>query len=915
VTLGFSLASRSCFLLAAFALLALPQSAAAQSDARHAMLVLVVDQPGRVFAQRILEGIQQSTRDSIGLSTYVEFLGPSVLESPAVIADRERLVVSRYSRLNIEVLVAVGDQTLPLASRLRREFFPSAKLHFVAISKASVPPDLAQGEGIILDMNPIGTVNIVLKMMPEVTRLVVVGGTALPDETIREQFRSSLKSLVRQVEVTYLTGLPLPELQRELERIPPNSLFVLTSNFSDRSGRATTNPDQAEYISNFGALPVIEGSDLSLGIGALGGDLVAFRHIGAELGRRVLRTIETGNAAAGIEYSPAPRIRAFDWRQLRKLGIPESRAPKGFALHYRKPGFLEEHLGKLLLGLSILALQAILIFFLLAERRRRSQSQQRMARQLELEASISKASAELTAADYGQLPQHLQSVSADLARILRADLVLSWRFESPAVPPRPFHWWPPSPLPPPVANLPALAPHLRSGRELHLPSPSPALTDPAAEFHSLQILPLRAGDHLIGSLAFASSSSGFDRREECLPALRVFSDMIAQTMSRSLVEERERQAEERNRAMLASLPGFVAMLDTAGRILKLSDRLDLHLELLPPPLASAREGADFLSLWSAEPNAASLCAGIRSVIDLTEDRFRAEFRYDTPKGPRWLEARIEALSGSDRGAVVSFVDITDGKLAEAENTRNRETVYHLNRVASLGELTASLAHEINQPLAGILSSAEAAAELLDRPDPDLQEALAAVHDIIEDDKRAGSLIQGMRSMLRRKAEGVRAVDLSSAVSDTLQLIANEARLKQVVLRSELVAGLPLIAAVPAQLQQVVINLLSNAIDAVNSLPPPRRLLLIRTRLDDSSQSAFLEVRDSGPGIPARLLPTVFEPFVTTKEQGLGLGLPICRSIVESFGGRITADNSLEGGAVFRVYFRSFQESPATRTSR
>jgi C4-dicarboxylate-specific signal transduction histidine kinase len=152
-------------------------------------------------------------------------------------------------------------------------------------------------------------------------------------------------------------------------------------------------------------------------------------------------------------------------------------------------------------------------------------------------------------------------------------------------------------------------------------------------------------------------------------------------------------------------------------------------------------------------------------------------------------------------------------------------------VAALGELTASLAHEINQPLAAILNSAEAAAALLDRASPDIAEAMEAIHDIIQDDKRAGSVIHKMRGML---------------------------------------------------------NLVTNGIEAAEIMPD-RRVVEIRTcpRAHDRMQT--LEVRDSGPGIPSGKLTTVFEPFYTTKREGLGFGLSICRSIVDSFGGRITVE--------------------------
>ncbi len=230
-------------------------------------------------------------------------------------------------------------------------------------------------------------------------------------------------------------------------------------------------------------------------------------------------------------------------------------------------------------------------------------------------------------------------------------------------------------------------------------------------------------------------------------------------------------------------------------------------------------------------------------------------------------------------------------------------------MAALGELTASLAHEINQPLAAILSSAEAAVALLNRPSPDIAEAMDAIRDIIQDDKRAGAVINKVRSMLKRSHESTQAVDLNATVSETLRLVNNEARLRHVILRYVATPDLPAVVAEPTQLQQVILNLVTNGFEAAETMPNSRQVE-IRTSFLAEEGMPFLEVRDSGPGIPAGMLTHIFEPFYTTKQQGLGFGLSICRSIVESFGGRIAVESPPTGGAVFRVFLRTFV--PASR---
>jgi C4-dicarboxylate-specific signal transduction histidine kinase len=256
--------------------------------------------------------------------------------------------------------------------------------------------------------------------------------------------------------------------------------------------------------------------------------------------------------------------------------------------------------------------------------------------------------------------------------------------------------------------------------------------------------------------------------------------------------------------------------------------------------------------------------------------------------------------------VVSHTDITRRKKTESENAQNRHAAWHLNRVAALGELTASLAHEINQPLAAILNSAEAAAALLSRPAPDIAEAMEAIRDIVHDGKRAGAIIHKVRSMMKRSQEHAQAVDLNATVNETLRLVANEARLRRVNLRHAMTPDLPVVLAEPTQLQQVMLNLITNAIEAAETMAYDRRVE-IRTSYVADDGLPLVEVQDSGPGVPAAALNRIFEPFYTTKRQGLGFGLSICRSIVDSFGGRISVESPPEGGAIFRVYLRAFAD--------
>jgi signal transduction histidine kinase len=896
----------------------------------HAILILVVDQPGRPFAHDMLEGIEESTRDAIGVTVFVEFNGATALETPEVAEQRLQLRATRYAGQPIEIIVAIGDRVLPDAEKLRDALFPSAKLIFAVASPRLIPPGIRQGTGFDVDVSPFPALRLALSLLPQTSKIVAVGGISKTDEFLRKAFADAAGKLSATREITFLAGLSLPEVREQAAHFPSNSIIVLTTSMVDRSGRATSVVDQARELSQTAKIPLVEGTDLALGSGALGGDLVSMRLTGVEMGKRILHILNTGEAPTGVVVEPAPRRKAVDWRELKRFGIPESLVPRGFEILYRTPTVWEEHHGAILAVLGGLILQALMISFLLTERRRRSATQARMRLQLGLETMVAKASADLSAATYEELPAQLSNISAGLPSDLAIERVSVWIYETEEHGYVPIHWWPTSTGPESSGTFHQRFPHLYGellagktvdGVDLEklLPGFAPDIAELRNDgIQSFLAIPLRSREDPIGAFVLGTCNHRANWDAEVIATLQVLAEILAQGISRWTAEERARRIEEQSRAMLASLPGFVLMIDGAGQILRQNNRLELHERDLPASLARARAGENLLELWRADGEAGNhLTQAIEKVIAGHESSLVLEYRYEATLGTRWMEVRAERLcedkpGGVQPGAVVSLTDTTARKKTEGENAENRQTAWHLNRVAALGELTASLAHEINQPLAAILNSAEAAATLLGRVSPDITEAMEAIQDIIHDDKRAGDVIGKIRSMLKRGQDGVQAVDLNATIRETLRLVASEARLRHVALRHVEKSGLPAVVADPTQLQQVILNLITNAIEAVEVMPGDRHVE-IRTLCTGGNEMEVLEVQDSGQGIAPHLESTIFEPFYTTKPQGLGFGLSICRSIVDSFGGRIAVECPPSGGAVFRVFLRTFaiaSEPPA-----
>jgi len=238
------------------------------------------------------------------------------------------------------------------------------------------------------------------------------------------------------------------------------------------------------------------------------------------------------------------------------------------------------------------------------------------------------------------------------------------------------------------------------------------------------------------------------------------------------------------------------------------------------------------------------------------------------------------------------------KFSEVQARQRMAELAHVNRFSTAGELTASIAHEINQPLGAILTNAETADAILQSSNPDIAELKDIVKDILQDDRRAGEVIRRMRSLLKKAPFEVKNIDLNDLVRDTVEFLSALAIARKVKLVTVIKpAALPILGD-RIQLQQVILNLVVNGIDAMKDTPTENRIISIRASCVE--KFAELSVSDRGPGIPEDKLKEVFEPFFTSKAEGMGMGLSIARTIVEAHHGLISAKNRDHGGATFRI---------------
>lgn len=357
--------------------------------------------------------------------------------------------------------------------------------------------------------------------------------------------------------------------------------------------------------------------------------------------------------------------------------------------------------------------------------------------------------------------------------------------------------------------------------------------------------------------------------------------------SRVRAEIALRESEERNRAILDTIPDSIFILSKGGFY------LDYHTPTGSAPVVSGKEvrGRNVREVLPIHV-AGELMRCLESVMYTGEPKV-LEYTLSEGDEDHHFEARM-VRSGTDK--ILCLVrDITERKQVE----ETKQNLTHASRLAVIGELTALIAHEVNQPLAAILSNAQAAEQLLKQNNVSLDEIRNIVADIRSDNLRASEAIRHIRALSQRRAISMQRLAVTELIEDTVALVAADAMRRRAQIQMRFASNLPAVLGDPIHLQQVLLNLIINAMDAMNHVPEGRRFLTIRAECDAEGR-VLMAVRDSGLGVRPDLLPRIFQSFFSTKRDGMGVGLSIARSIIEEHGGRIWCENNESGGATFHV---------------
>ena len=359
-----------------------------------------------------------------------------------------------------------------------------------------------------------------------------------------------------------------------------------------------------------------------------------------------------------------------------------------------------------------------------------------------------------------------------------------------------------------------------------------------------------------------------------------------------------RLAEERFRLVVDAAPAAMIMANKEGRMTLVNKRAETlfgykrdeligqPVEMLVPELFRSHH-ASFREGYFGDAQAQPMGAG-RELFGQCKDG------SEVP-----IEIGLKPVHASEGLCVLaSIIDISERKQAELEAARQRHELAHLLRVTMLGELSGSLAHELNQPLTAILSNAQAAQKLLAGDAVDVSELREILAEIVDEDKHAGEVIQRLRVLFRKGEVGHHFgnLDINQIVQDVLKLMRNDLVIHDITVESELAENLPVVQGDRVELQQVLLNLMLNGCEAMTDCDPSERQLLITSGMENGA--VRVSVTDRGGSIPEERMERVFEPFFTTKANGMGLGLSVCHNIVKAHRGNIWVTNNPEGGATF-----------------
>jgi PAS domain S-box-containing protein len=909
-------------------------------------------------------------------------------------ADMADFLRKRFAGQRLDLIVSIGATAAQFIIRYREfAFAGSPALILAADSRILGSESLRNATIVSQTISPATWIEDILQIAPDTKNIFFLMGASPLERTWSEIIRRELQSYSGRVRIGFLENMPFDEIEKRVSALPPHSVIHSGLLIRDTAGISYGGQEVLQRLHTVANAPVYGIYRSQLGSGTIGGRLYQDRLIGihgAETAARILR----GEPAESIPGQILPLSEpVYDWRELKRWGIPESRLPAGSSILFREPTFWERYRWHILAVVAFFIFETAMIFALLMNRikRRRmreslKQSEQRYRRLYEsmMDAFVAVDMAGHITEYNPAYQQLLGYPEEDLRRLTYQEITPEQWHKSEAqiirdqVLPRSYSdvyekeyrrkdgtvfpvelrtfllrdetgastgMW---------AIVRDITERKRAEEVLRqrnryietIMEEAPigyavhTIDDGVGRFVSArydQIYGVPRGTidshntffdkvwprdpdlrEQIRRRVVADMESGDPSRMhwESIPVptstgeIRYISAMNIPVPEQNLMvstvqdvtrhvkaQESLRESEERFRQITETVSNFIWEVNADGLYTYTSPLVETILGYTPGELVGKMH---FYDLFAPDVREGLKTAAFRAFE--RREGFQAFPNSNISKSGKivFLEtsgAPILDKAGQLLGYRGADTDVTARRLAEMETQTLRQELALFSRVATTGELAASIAHELNQPLAAILSNAQAALRLMQDKDPDIKELREIFEDIAADDQRAADVIRSLRSMLKKSTGERRPLMLNSLVKDVLSIVRNDGLARKISINFDSGSPLPQVNGDRVQLQQVILNLVMNAFEAMDSSDGSRELKL-RTRRD--GKEIILDVMDSGFGIPSDILDAIFTPFFTTKHSGLGMGLALSRTIVTAHNGRLWAENNPETGATFHL---------------
>ena len=783
-------------------------------------------------------------------------------------------LLARLRKWQPDLVVPIGSPAGRFVAKYRQRLFPRAPVLYTGMDRRTLPANAFESNATFVgeSFDLAGLVEDILQLAPDTNHIAVVIGASPLERYWTKALQEAFQPFTNRVRFTWFNDLSFDEMLRRAAALPPNSFMLHALLLRDASG-VTHNQDEAlQQLRAVANAPINGLYQNQLGLGLVGGRLYQAEVEGDEAARvaiRILRGEPISTFPPRI-IGPQPHAR-YDWRELQRWKISEARLPPGSVVEFRQPTIWERYRWWIAGVLAIGLLQAVLIVQLgvtLAKRRRMERALGESEERLNL-AALSSGTG-------------LWSLDLDTGRVLATPRL------------RELFEFSPSEELTYEAFLAMIHPEDRERVRQAFRRAEHEEAEIALEFRVV-----RAD----GSVRWIGTWG--HRNDDRHAKTRRWSGASTDVTERKQAEERLRESESRFRTVADSAPVLIWM----SGVDKLCTFFNKPWLAFTGRTLEQEMGNGWID--GVHPDDAAACG--KGYVEAFDARrpFVLQYRLRRHDGEyRWLSdhgvPRYDAQGGF-AGYIGSCIDITERLRTEAETQSLRHELAHISRLATMGELTAAIVHEVSQPLSAIMSNAQAGLRSLGPDDASQAAVREILTDIVADDRRARQIIQNMRALFQKGGEERRPLPLNALINEVASMVVSDALLRNVTVTLDLAPDVPLVSGNRVQMQQVVLNLVMNALDAVADVVGQLRTVVVRTRSLEG-RAVEVEVADSGPGIAPAVLASLFEPFITTKRSGMGMGLSVSRSIVSAHDGKIWAENNPGGGATFHVTLPAIVET-------